>query len=240
LGLSNIEIGSAEEEARLSLSNITMSDLPAAAEEDEPPTTQISRHIANVKEAGSRVMDIEGMISPARGNRQGSTSTKVININSLEPMMLDDCHTFDQIGAQVLVQVQGVFESGMILLFQGGQLMPWKWSDLMLSVKGENPDAIQLEDPSVFRIVYRTALPYHGYVVTNPINQKFFNEFTRGMLPKHMTIIPVMIEKQMCGMLLAISNQDVQLRQSLRTMERLAFELSRGFKRLRGGASKAA
>jgi hypothetical protein len=41
-------------------------------------------------------------------------------------------------------------------------------------------------------------------------------------------------------MLLAISNQDVQLRQSLRTMERLAFELSRGFKRLRGGASKAA
>ena len=240
LGLSNIEIGSAEEEARLSLSNITMSDLPAAAEEDEPPTTQISRHIANVKEAGSRVMDIEGMISPARGNRQGSTSTKVININSLEPMMLDDCHTFDQIGAQVLVQVQGVFESGMILLFQGGQLMPWKWSDLMLSVKGENPDAIQLEDPSVFRIVYRTALPYHGYVVTNPINQKFFNEFTRGMLPKHMTIIPVMIEKQMCGMLLAISNQDVQLRQSLRTMERLAFELSRGCKRLRGGASKAA
>lgn len=240
LGLSNFESGATDEEARFSLSNITKSDLPAAPEEDAPPTMQISRHIADVNEAGSRVMDFEGTISGARVNRQDPTSSKIININSLEPMMLDDCHTFDQIGAQVLLQVQGVFESGMVLLFQGGQLMPWKWSDLMLSVKGENPDAIQLEDPSVFRIVYRTALPYHGYVVTNPINQKFFNEFTRGMLPKHMTVMPVMIEKQMCGMVLAISNQDVQLRQSLRTMERLAFELSRGFKRLRGGGAKAA
>ncbi len=239
-GLVSFDPPSQDIEPEFSLDNITKSDLPAPPEEEAPPTAQIGRRIADGAEAGSRVIDFEGTLSGARVNRQDPASSKIINISSLEPMMLDDCHTFDQIGAQVLLQVQGGFESGMILLFQGGHLMPWKWSDLMLSVKGEHPDPIQLDDPSVFRIVYRSALPYHGYVVTNPTNQKFFNEFSRGMLPKHMTIMPIMIEKQMCGMLLAISNQDVQLRQSLRMMERLAFELSRGFKRLRGGSSKAA
>ncbi|MDZ4083424.1 MAG: hypothetical protein U1E10_10835, partial [Bdellovibrionales bacterium] len=70
-------------------------------------------------------------------------------------------------------------------------------------------------------------------------NQKFFNEFYRGMLPKHATVIPVMIDGRMGGMLLGFTNSKIDYRQSLRLMERLSFDLSRVFKSLRGTMSKA-
>lgn len=109
-----------------------------------------------------------------------------------------------------------------------------------MSVKGDRPDEIELEDPSVFKIVFKTGKPYHGYVVTNPVNQKFFNEFYRGLLPKHATIVPIMVDARMAGMILGLTNSKVDYRQSLRLMERLSFDLGRAFSKLRGGMAKSA
>lgn len=162
---------------------------------------------------------------------------KAIALNRLEPRHLDSCRTLDEAGAQVLLQASSVFETSMILLFKGENLEPWKWSDLFLSVRGEKPEAIDLGDGSFFKIVFRTAKPYHGYVVTSPINQKFFNEFYRGMLPKHATIVPIMIDSRMAGMILGFTNGKIDYRQSLRLMERLALDLARVFKNIRGGGS---
>ncbi|MDX9731965.1 MAG: hypothetical protein RBT63_09355 [Bdellovibrionales bacterium] len=166
-------------------------------------------------------------------------ASKIIPVNKLEPVHLDQCTTIDEAGAQALLQACNIFETSMILLFKDGQLVPWKWSDLFLSVKGEKPESIDLTEPSIFKIVLRTAKPYHGYVVTNLVNQQFFNEFYRGMPPKHATILPIMIDGRMGGMLLGFTNSKIDYRQSLRLMERLSFDLARIFKNLRGTMSKA-
>lgn len=164
---------------------------------------------------------------------------RLVTVSKLEPLHLDECVTIDEAGAQAILQACNIFETAMILLFKDGELQPWKWNDLFLSVKAEKPDSIDLKDPSMFKIVFRTAKPYHGYVVTSTVNQKFFNEFYRGMLPKHATIIPVMIDGRMGGMLLGFTNSKIDYRQSLRLMERLSFDLARVFKMLRGTMSKA-
>lgn len=166
-------------------------------------------------------------------------SGHVISINKIEPMHLDQCTNVDEAGAQALLQTCNTFETGMILLFKDGVLQPWKWTDLMLSVKGDKPDDIDLREPSIFKVVFRTAKPYHGYVVTSTVNQKFFNEFYRGLMPKHATVIPIMIDGRMGGMILGLTNSKIDYRQSLRLMERLGFDIARVFKMLRGALAKA-
>lgn len=165
---------------------------------------------------------------------------KAIPLNRIEPKLFDACRSIDEAGMQALLQASNTYETSMVLLFKDGELLPWKWSDLFLSVKGEKPDSIDLKGPSLFKVVFRTAKPYHGYVVTSPVNQKFFNEFYRGMLPKHATVVPIMIDNRMAGMLLGFTSLKVDYRQSLRGMERLAVDLSRTFKNLRTSAAKRA
>lgn len=170
---------------------------------------------------------------------QAAYLNKSIAVGKLDPIHLDQCRSIDEAGAQAIMQACNIFETAMILLFKDGDLMPWKWNDLFLSVHGDKPLPIDLVEPSIFKVVFRTAKPYHGYVVTSEVNQKFFNEFYRGMLPKHATLIPVMIDGRMGGMLLGFTNSKIDYRQSLRLMERLSFDLSRVFKSLRGTMSKA-
>jgi hypothetical protein len=164
---------------------------------------------------------------------------KSIAIGKLDPIHLDQCRSIDEAGAQAILQACNIYECAMILLFRGGDLVPWKWNDLFLSVRGDKPEPIDLVEPSIFKVVFRTAKPYHGYLVTSEVNQKFFNEFYRGMLPKHATITPLMIDGRMGGMVLGFTNSKVDYRQSLRLMERLSFDLARVFKSLRGTMAKA-
>lgn len=164
---------------------------------------------------------------------------KSIAIGKLDPIHLDQCRSIDEAGAQAILQACNIYECAMILLFRGGDLVPWKWNDLFLSVRGDKPEPIDLVEPSIFKVVFRTAKPYHGYLVTSEVNQKFFNEFYRGMLPKHATITPLMIDGRMGGMVLGFTNSKVDYRQSLRLMERLTFDLARVFKTLRGTMAKA-
>ncbi len=164
---------------------------------------------------------------------------KSIAIGKLDPIHLDQCRSIDEAGAQAILQACNIYECAMILLFRGGDLVPWKWNDLFLSVRGDKPEPIDLVEPSIFKVVFRTAKPYHGYIVTSEVNQKFFNEFYRGMLPKHATITPLMIDGRMGGMVLGFTNSKVDYRQSLRLMERLTFDLARVFKSLRGTMAKA-
>lgn len=177
--------------------------------------------------------------APKTGSHYAAQMGRVVTVSKINPRHLDQCATVDEAGAQALLQVCNNYETAMILLFKDGTLQPWKWNDLFLSVKGDKPDNIDLKDPSIFKVVFRTAKPYHGYVVTSPVNQKFFNEFYRGMLPKHASVIPIMIDGRMGGMLLGFTNSKIDYRQSLRLMERLSFDLGRVFKSIRANSAKA-
>lgn len=145
--------------------------------------------------------------------------------NDVDILPLAQCTNYEDLAGSVLGRVlKAKYDVGMILLFQNGQLKPWKWTELMHSVKGENTDPIDLNPASIFRIVFRTCLPYHGYVVPNPVNTAYFNAFFRGVTPKHVTIMPVLINKKVAGMILGLANHEMDLRKSLGEMEIIAAE----------------
>jgi hypothetical protein len=80
-------------------------------------------------------------------------------------------------------------------------------------------------------------------VVTNEVNQKFFADWNRSAVAKHVTLVPLFIDKKMFGMALGLNNemvpQPAQMNTLLRTMERLSEELNMHFKRLRAKAPAA-
>ena len=124
----------------------------------------------------------------------------------------------------VVGHITTIFEQGLVLSFARNELRPVKWSELVWSAKGEKPDAISLEAPSLFRIVFRSSLPYHGYVIANPVNTLFFNNFNRGILAKHVTLAPVMVNGQLNSMIMGVSMGGIDFKATLSAMEKLAVD----------------
>lgn len=157
--------------------------------------------------------------------------------NTAQALPLETCANYEALGTAAIGHILKNFEQGLVLMFQGGKLKPWKWTEQLLSVKGDAPDAIPLEQASIFRIAYKTCMPYHGYVVPNAVNTAFFNAFNRGLAPKHVTIVPVLINGDLVGMLMGLSMDQVDYKTSLMAMEKLASEFGRNLDRVRGRAA---
>jgi len=153
-----------------------------------------------------------------------------IALNNSTPF--ESCMNLNDLVESALGSLQPTFEHGMFLLVREKSLVPWKWTDLLHSVKGKKVDAINLATPSIFRIPLTTKMPYHGYVTPNNINSAFFNNFHRGMLPKHVTVVPVVKNGEVVGMLLGITNREIDFRESLISTEKLAVEFAEHFGRV--------
>lgn len=152
---------------------------------------------------------------------------------------LDQCASYDELAQQALMQVLRTFEYGVILTFQDGKLKPWKWTDQLHVASEKALSPIDLSSPSIFRIVFRSCLPYHGYVVTSPVNDAFFEVFHEGKIPKHVTLLPVLMGNQIGGMLMGLTNNDVDYKMSLKSMEALSKEVSKNLDRLKSGKKAA-
>lgn len=145
---------------------------------------------------------------------------------------LSSCTSYDALLNATIAHITTIFENGMVLNVVRHQLQPIKWSDLLLSAKGEKPDPISLELPSIFRVAFRTSLPYHGYVVPNPTNAAFFDSFTRGTIPKHVTVMPVLMNGKPHSLLMGLSSVDVDIKATLSAMEKLSAEFGVQLQRL--------
>ena len=93
-------------------------------------------------------------------------------------------------------------------------LIPWQWNSYCQQMRGtqaQEEEKISLKERSVFRVVHRSQQPYHGYIVVSPVNQQFFNQWNGGGVPEHITICPILINKdiyiQMKGMILGFNNK---------------------------------
>lgn len=156
------------------------------------------------------------------------------NVAASEPAIpLSTCATLDSLMSATIAHVSTLFEHGILFVVENGRLSPKKWSELLLSVKGDSPDAVLLDQPSIFRIAYRTALPYHGYVVSNPTNATFFNAFNRGQTPKHVTLMPITNSGQVVAMVMGLSSVEIDYKASLSAMEKLASDFGTQLERLR-------
>lgn len=126
---------------------------------------------------------------------------------------------------KALSEVKLEFEKVMILLRTGDQVKPWRWDEDFKS-NSATLATYSLIPASPFRIVNRTHKSYHGYVVSNEANQKFFAQWNNNEVPEHMTIAPIVKQDVVIGMLLAIGKKTADTKGCLQLVEDKAAALA--------------
>lgn len=116
-----------------------------------------------------------------------------------------DASEEDRLGYRALSDLSQYFDRVMILQPHQMLLKPSLWQGNWHHNKNSNSN-IDITMSSIFRIVFTSKKAYHGYVVRNHINDAFLNSFNQGELPDHATLVPVLVDNNLVGILLGFTD----------------------------------
>lgn len=160
--------------------------------------------------------------APSAPAPQGS----VIDTHRIAPNDLASAKTVNEAVAWAFDRMRTHFHHSMVLIFEGPNLRPWRWETAWVPRSNENFKAFDLEQPSLFRIVQRTRLPYHGHVVPSEANVRFFLNWGHESLPAHVTAVPLILNGEMLGLLMSIGEASANSSETLDFCERTAMPLA--------------
>ncbi|MCY4513098.1 MAG: hypothetical protein OXB86_05365 [Bdellovibrionales bacterium] len=86
-------------------------------------------------------------------------------------------------------QTKSYFSGILLLKNENNLLFPVKWAG-RVQIPNEAAPLISLTDNSIFSVLQK-GFDYHGFIVENESNKKFFNDISWSVLPKHITAIPI-------------------------------------------------
>lgn len=124
---------------------------------------------------------------------------------------------------QAFAKLKEAYDCALIMRCHNNTVSPYKWDS---SLKLTDEMSVSLDQPSLFRIAAKTVRPYHGYVVDSPAHRDFFTQMGFKTLPECVTAVPIVIDKSLAGMLVAVGPGDAQNMETLAQAEKLAKELS--------------
>ncbi len=137
--------------------------------------------------------------------------------------------TPDDIIRPIFEKMKSHFERSMVLLYEGSKLRPYQWDSEWPLVRTMD-SGIDIQSPSLFRIVAETVGPYHGYVRPAESHEIFFKKWNSGKYPEHITAVPLRMSDGMSiGVLLGLSSIEKDL-SSLAQCQNLAAELTEKLK----------
>jgi hypothetical protein len=111
------------------------------------------------------------------------------------------------------------FTSSMLMKIDGNYASLYRWSSEFDLAAVANQCKVDLSGPSLFRIVAKTKLPYHGFVVDSPAHRDFFKQIGYDDLPASVTAVPIKIEDELWGLLLSLGTQAASRAKPLQAAE---------------------
>ncbi|MFN8791270.1 MAG: hypothetical protein ACK5Y2_07430 [Bdellovibrionales bacterium] len=93
-------------------------------------------------------------------------------------------------------------------------------------VATEAPSAHSLESDSFLSIVMKTQKPYHGYLIKNPIVEKFFRELNQNEIPENVTVVPLICNDDVVGAVAGWGPKMTYNLNVLRDVQKAAHEMS--------------
>jgi hypothetical protein len=95
----------------------------------------------------------------------------------------------------------------------------YKWDVTLNPPDGGARAALNLAQPSFLRIVMKTLMPYHGYLVDSPTHQGFFAALGLSALPACVTAVPIRVNGgALWGVVLAVGSETTQSMESLQVV----------------------
>ena len=208
---------------------------PAAIELAAPAVIALSSEPAPVVEAAKPVDTMEM-------TNTGFTITNSPDpdwVQVTDPKPVKDAQTLEQLATHTLSTVVRHFTGGLIFVAEKNGFISWRFTAPFRTPR-KPFGALNLEQPSLFRIVDRTQLSYHGHTSPAPENDRFFKAFLGGKAPAHVTVIPVIVNKKCIAMIMGIADSAVPFRHVLPVMENLAADFGATYTRLQPSENAAA
>lgn len=147
----------------------------------------------------------------------------------LEKLKKKNAAAFAEKVTQILNEMKAHFEKSMILTLdeQETQLAAFAWDENFQGIK-DTSMRFPLKTPSIFNIVATTQKPFHGYISLNEINEKFFEDWNKGIIPDHVTITPIIVGEKIVGMLMGFAEKSSYNKASLTLAEKLSSDFAKG------------
>lgn len=152
---------------------------------------------------------------------------------------LDECQDLSEVANNAFSKFSRYFDRHMILMMKGFELRPHIWAGNW-NLRSARPAGINLDQPSIFRTVSRTKLPYHGYTKPSASNDMFFGEWSNGVAPAHITVLPIVINDQLVGMFMGGTDGSLDAKVALMDAERWMDEITPHIGRTKSAPPKAA
>lgn len=225
---TEVPLSESSDETEMGLLDLGNSSSPPVLNEDhktpgiESTESSLSLHLPpesvaplrGVSPAETAARSPDNNRTPATSSTSKPTSKSAIKNPHLEPWV-----------EKAFSEIKLEYRKVMILLKQGDTLKPWRWDEEFVASQPIN-SPFSLVAPSPFRIVQRTHKSYHGYIVENEANKKYLDQWNGGEIPEHMTVVPILNQNNMLGVILAIGNKTADTKGCLQLMEDKAQELA--------------
>ncbi len=144
------------------------------------------------------------------------------NVLPLEPKLKSSAESVFDIA---LVRTQNYFYSSMILICRDKKIIPSYWNGDWAKPSTIKP--IDYSSPCIFKIVMQTKYPFHGKPRPSASNDKFFQDWTKGVYPEHVTLVPIFIEQKIYGILLGCTSKIRATKFQLKHVESLAQQVGK-------------
>ncbi|MBN8538006.1 MAG: hypothetical protein J0M15_13205 [Deltaproteobacteria bacterium] len=145
----------------------------------------------------------------------------------LASLKKQNTHDFETYSQDIFNKGKSVYDKMILFAIDPSEsfTIPVSWTDT-INPRNKNIDGILLSEPSVFKIVTSTIKSYHGYVVLNELNEKFFDFWNLGQVPGNITLCPIIINNKLIGFLMGLGETNSYNWSTLKKMESLTNEMT--------------
>ncbi len=107
------------------------------------------------------------------------------------------------------------YSASLIMRFDGQNAQLFQWDSDLSPNADASKTTVNLSYPTFMRIVAKTTLPYHGYLVDSPAHHEFFLHLGLEHLPVCVTAVPVRFDNFLWGIVVAFGSEENQKMDSL-------------------------
>lgn len=143
----------------------------------------------------------------------------------------DNPTNFENLTQGTFAKAGNLFDKFIVIAVDPSErnAVPVSWSD-SITPRSKDLEKLDLTAPSIFKTVATTLKSYHGYIVLNESNEKFFEFWNQGQVPGNITMVPLIVRNKLVGMWMGLGESSTYNWNTLKQMEAKGKELCEGFR----------
>lgn len=142
----------------------------------------------------------------------------------------DNPTNFENLTQGLFAKATNLFDKFILIAIDASEqhAVPVSWTDT-ITPRSKDIEQLNLAEPSIFKTVATTLKSYHGYIVLNESNEKFFEFWNQGQVPGNVTMVPLIVSNKLVGLWMGLGESNTYTWNTLRQMEAKGKEMCEAF-----------